>query len=441
LEFRYGRKEMRRIFEENSKLAKMLLVEASLARAQATLGLIPKEDAENIAKAANTNDVKLERVKEIEDETRHDVMAIVKALTEVSGTSGMYIHYGATSSDILDTSTALQFKEAFVILHDDLEKLQNVLLELAEKHKKTVMLGRTHGKAAVPMTFGLKIAVFALETHRHLERLREAKKRVLVGKMSGAVGSGASFGKDALALQSLVMEALGLGVEDASTQIVGRDRFAELILLLANIASSLEKFATEVRNLQRAELDEVAEGFDVAKQVGSSTMPHKRNPIVSENICGLARLVRGYALPALENIPTLHERDLTNSSAERFIIPHALILTDDILVKTSKLFKNLEVKEKNMIENIRRTKGLVMSEALMIALVKKGIGRQDAHELIRKLAIKCLETGREFENVLAEDETIKKALREHELADALNPHNYIGASEEIVDRVIELCKR
>lgn len=440
LEFRYGRKEMRSIFEEESKLNKMLLVEASLVKALAALGRIPKEDAESIAKVANTSNVKLERVKEIENEIKHDVMAMVKALTEVSGPAGKYVHLGATSSDILDTSTALQFKEGLEILRKDLEELQDALLNLAVKHRKTVMLARTHGQASIPIAFGLKMAVFALDTNRHLQRIEEAKKRILVGKMSGAAGSGASFGREALELQNLVMKDLGLEADEASTQIVGRDRYAELILLLATIASSIEKFATEIRNLQRSGIEEVSESFDVKKQVGSSTMPHKRNPIVVENICGLARLIRGYVHPALENVPLWHERDLTNSSSERFILPHTFILSDDIIVKMSSVFKNLEVNDKKMLENLNNTKGLIMSEAVMLVLVEKGIGRQEAHEILRRCAVESMDKGKEYKDVLVENDVIKKALSEKELDDAFNPYNYLGASEEIIDTALKICK-
>jgi adenylosuccinate lyase len=439
LEYRYGREEMRRIFEEESRLTKMLLVEASLAKAHATLGRIPDEDAERIAGAANSTSVKLERVKEIESETKHDIMALVKALSEASGPSGKYVHLGATSSDILDTASALQFKEAFEIIDDGLIALRAELLDLAQKHRKTIMVGRTHGQAAVPTTFGYKMAVFALEVHRHTLRLGEAKKRLLVGKMSGAVGTGASFGEDALKLQDLVMDDLGLVADKASTQIVSRDRYAELIFIQVNIAASIEKFATEIRNLLRSEIGEVSEGFDVEKQVGSSTMPHKRNPILAENICGLVRIVKGFIHPTLDNIPTWHERDLTNSSAERFIIPHTFILTDDIIVKMTKLLKDLEVNEKRMRENLENTKGFIMAEHVMLVLAKKGIGRQDAHELVRKSSMKASKVGIGLREALLKNDAIMKVLSEEEVDAALDPSNYLGSSERIIDRVTEIC--
>jgi adenylosuccinate lyase len=414
----------------------MLDVEAALARAHAKVGNISEEYAEIISKNADTDKVKIERVKQIEKEIRHDLMAVVKAMAEASGKAGKYVHLGATSSDIVDTATALQLKEAAAILKKDLMKLRENFVSLAKKHEDTVMMGRTHGQSAVPMTFGLKMAVYGLEVHRHLKRLNECEKRILVGKMSGAVGTGAAFGPHALKIQKNVMKDLGLGVEEASTQIIGRDRYAEFVCLLANIASSIEKFATEVRNLQRSEIDEVAEAFDTKKWVGSSTMAHKKNPEVCENVCGLARIIRSFATPALENMILWHERDLTNSSAERFIIPHICILTDDIIVKTADVFDNLEVNKKKMRENIEKTKGAIMAEPIMIALTRKGIGRQESHEIVRKCAMEAHAKNKNLKDVLAQHKTIKKALSKKELNDAFDPMKYLGSSKEIIEEVI-----
>jgi adenylosuccinate lyase len=394
------------------------------------------EYAEIITKNANTDKVKIERVKQIEKEIRHDLMAVVKALTEVSGKAGKYVHLGATSSDIVDTAAALQLKEAAVILKEDLMKLRGVFLSLAKKHEDTVMMGRTHGQSAVPITFGLKMAVYGLEVHRHLKRLNECEKRILVGKMSGAVGTGAAFGPQALKIQRIVMDDLRLGIEEASTQVIGRDRYAEFVCLLANIASSIEKFATEVRNLQRSEIDEVAEAFDTKKWVGSSTMAHKKNPINCENVCGLARIIRSFVTPTLENMILWHERDLTNSSAERFIIPHICILTDDILIKMADVFDNLEVHKKKMRENIESTKGAIMAEPVMIALTRKGIGRQEAHEIVRKCAMEAHAKNKNLKDVLAQHKIIKKALSKKELNDAFDPMKYLGSSKEIIKEVI-----
>jgi adenylosuccinate lyase len=414
----------------------MLDVEAAIARAHAKVGNIMVDDAEIIASKAKNDIVHLGRVHEIEKETNHDIMAMVKALSEQCGKSGDYVHLGATSNDIVDTVTALQMKRAITIIEDDLLLLENTLADLAEKHRSTVMVGRTHGQFAIPLTFGMKMAVYALETQRHLDRLREITPRVCVGKLSGAVGTGAALGPHAKVIQESVMEQLGLGVEEASLQLVGRDRYVEFIGLMSNIACSLERYAVEVRNLQRSEINEVAEAFDESKQVGSSTMAHKRNPITCENVCGLARVIRGFAIPTYENVPLWHERDLTNSAAERFTIGHTCILIDDMLVKTSGVFANLAVFPENMQKNLEATKGLIMAEAVMIALVKKDVGRQDAHEILRRLSMKAMENNTHLKDEILTDENISGLFEPGELDALMDPKNYIGRAEEIVDTVL-----
>ncbi len=436
LDYRYGRDTMKHIFDEENRLQLMLDVEAALARAHAKVGNILEEDAEIISGKANTEIITLARVKEIEKETNHDIMAMVKALAEQCGKSGDFTHLGVTSNDIVDTMTALQLKKALSIIEDDLLLLENTLADLAEKHKGTLMVGRTHGQFAVPLTFGMKMAVYALETHRHLIRLRESTPRICIGKMSGAVGTGAAFGEHAAEIQKIAMEDLGLGVEEASLQLVGRDRYVEFISNMANLAASLEKFAVEIRNLQRSEIGEVAEAFDSAKQVGSSTMAHKRNPITCENICGLARTLRGFIMPTYENVPLWHERDLTNSASERFTIPHVCILIDDMLVKMSSVFTNLAVFPDRMLHNLESSRGLIMAEAVMMALVKKGVGRQDAHELMRLLSTRTLENGTTLKEEIQAEETLSGLLTSDELDQILDPRNYIGRAEEIVEDVI-----
>ena len=436
IDFRYGRPKMKAIFDEEARLQRLLDVEAALARAHAKAGNIPRAAAEEIARRANTKDVRIDRVKALEEETRHDIMAVVLALTEAcKGDAGKSVHLGATSNDISDTATALQLRDAIAILDDDVYALARTLTKLALRHKRTVMLGRTHGQAAVPITFGLKIAVFASEAGRQRDRLREATPRVLVGKMSGAVGTGAAFGPKALEIQAAVMKDLGLTADEAATQVVGRDRYAELLAVLANVASSLEKFATEVRNLQRNEIGEAAEAFEAKKQVGSSTMAQKENPIASENVCSLARIVRSLVLPAYENMTLWHERDLTNSAAERFLLPHACVLLDEMLVRTAEVFRNLRVYPDRMRENLDATKGQVMAESAMIALVRKGMGRQDAHRLVRDVAQKARLRGIHLRDVLAAEPRVSKLLSARELADAMNPDKYIGKSVEIVETV------
>ncbi|MEM4243634.1 MAG: adenylosuccinate lyase, partial [Candidatus Bathyarchaeia archaeon] len=292
---RYGTPEMLKVFEEETRVQRLLDVEAALALAHAEVGNIPRKDAEKIAAMASTRHVKVERVKAIEKEIKHDIASLVRALAEVCGASGAYVHLGATSYDIVDTANALQLKEAVEIIEKRLATLKGLLQKQAAEHKETVMIGRTHGQHALPITLGFKFAVWGYEIQRHIERLNECKKRVLVGKMSGAVGTQASLGEYAQRIQELVMKRLGLQPAEISTQIVQRDRYAELICLLALIASSLENFATEIRELQRPEIGELFEAFERSKQVGSSTMPHKRNPETCERICGLARIVRSLA--------------------------------------------------------------------------------------------------------------------------------------------------
>jgi len=429
LDFRYGREEIKRIFSEESRLSYWLKVEATLAKAHAHVGNIPKEAAEEIASKASLQYVKLERVKEIEAEIRHDVMAMVKALAEQCE-YGKYVHLGATSYDIVDTANALQIIDALHIIEEQIIGLIKAISKLAEEYKATIMIGRTHGQHALPITFGLKMAVYAKEMLRHYRRLQQIREEMAVGKMAGAVGTGAAFGDKFFEIQDFVMKELGLKAEMPATQIVGRDRYIALLSFLANVATSLEKFATEIRNLQRNEIAEVEEYFE-EKQVGSSTMPHKRNPITCEQICGLARVIRSNLLPAWENAIQWHERDLCNSSAERFIIPHALILTDWILFKMRKVFSSLKVNPEKMAENIEISKGLIFTEAIMIKLVEKGMSRQEAHEIMRQCAMEALEKGMHLKNVLKEKREIVEKI--DDIDTLFNPRNYIGKAEEIVE--------
>jgi len=437
IEYRYFYPEMKQVWEEEFKLQTWLNVEAALARAHSKLGDIPPEAADEISKKANTTFVKLERVKEIEEEIQHDLMAMVKALTEVcEGDAGRYVHLGATSYDIEDTALALQLREAVKIIENDLVQLKKILVELAGNHKETVCIGRTHGQHAIPTTYGMKFANYAWEVQRNLERLAEIKKRVLVGKMTGAVGTGASFGKNANKIQELVMQELNLVPVLISTQVVQRDVHAELIFSLTLIASTLEKIAKEIRNLQRSEIAEVAEPFKT-KQVGSSTMPHKRNPHKSERICGLARVVKSFVIPALDDNLLEHERDLTNSSTERIIFPESFILVDYMLKQMSSILTGLNFYPEKIKENLNLTRGLVMSEHLMIGLVERGMGRQEAHELLRQAAGKSLEQKKNLKEVLMEDGKVLKYMTEKELDWYLDPQNYLGNAKEQVEKVLE----
>ena len=428
------------VFEEENKLKAMLLVEAALARAHAEVGNIPAEDAERIWEVATSGAVRLERVKEIEAEIRHETMAVVRALAEACGPSGRYVHLGATSSDILDTALALQLKEALSILEGRLAELTALLAEMAEEHKHTIMVGRTHGQHALPITLGFKLAVWTAEMLRHLERLEQCRDRVLVGKMSGAVGTMAGLGPRALEIQERVMSILGLRPAGITTQVIQRDRLAELVCLLAMVASTLDKMATEVRELQRTEIGELAEPFDERAQVGSSTMPHKRNPVVCERICGLAKVVRSLVVPALENIPTWHERDLTQSSAERFIIPEALILVDYMAYLMIRVLSGLVIKPDRMARNLALTKGLIMSEALMLELARRGMARDEAYRLVRELALRAIREDRSFVEVVAEEEAIRSLIPEDELRGILRPEGYLGMADRLVDEVVSAAR-
>jgi adenylosuccinate lyase len=425
---RYGTPEMLEVFQEESRLQKMLDVEAALAWAHSEVGNIPKKDAEKIARMATLRYVKIARVKAIESQIKHDVAAIVRTLSEVCGPSGAYVHLGATSYDIVDTANALQLKDAVEIIEKRLACLRRVLQEKTGKYKATVMMGRTHGQHALPITLGFKFAVWTCEVSRHMQRLRECKDRVLVGKISGAVGTQAGLGEHAPRIQELVMKRLGVHAAEISTQIVQRDRYSELICLLGLITSSLENFATEIRELQRPEIGELSEAFEVEKQVGSSTMPHKQNPETCERVCGLARIVRSLVAPSLENIVTWHERDLTQSSAERFIFPEACILADYLIDLTARIVSNLRVDEQRMLTNIGLTQGRAMSEAVMMALTKKGVNRQEAHELLRKLTIKSEIEKKQFKQILMENEFVHDTLSEKEIDETLNPKNYLGTA-------------
>ncbi|HIP89884.1 MAG TPA: adenylosuccinate lyase [Thermococcus paralvinellae] len=435
IDYRYGSEKMRRIWEEENKLQKILDVEAALARAHAKVGNIPEESARVISEKANTKYVKPERVKEIEAEIHHDIMAVVKVLSEVCGEHGKYVHLGATSNDIIDTANALLIKESLEIVLKDLRELRTILKKLAKEHKYTVCIGRTHGQHAVPTTYGMKFAIWLDEIQRQIDRIEQAKDRLLVGQMSGAVGTMASFGEKGMEIQHLVMKDLGLKPARISNQIIQRDIYAELIMILALIASTLDKIALEIRNLQRTEILEVSEPFG-KKQVGSSTMPHKRNPIRSEKICGLARIIYSNVIPALLNNPLWHERDLTNSSVERVILPETFMLLDEMLKNMKKVLSGLEFFPGNIKRNLYLTNNLIMAEPLMLKLTEKGMGRQEAHEIVRQIAMKAFYEKRDLIEVARENEVVREYLGEEDFEE-LKPESYIGLAPQIVDDVIQ----
>ena len=436
IEYRYYSEEMRNVFDEETKLQTWLDVESALAKAHAKLGNIPKSAAAKITKKATTKYVKLKRVRQIDKQIHHDLMAMVRALTEVTGSAGKYVHYGSTSYDIEDTALALQLRNAIEIIDKDLKNMKKVLIKLTRKYKKVVCIGRTHGQHAVPTTYGLKFANWLCEVQRGIERLEQVKERILVGKMTGAVGTQATFGKKARELQALVMKNLGLKPVMVSTQVVQRDRHAELIFTLALIGSTLDKIAKEIRNLQRTEIAEVLEKFG-KKQVGSSTMPHKRNPWKSENVCSLARVLKSHVSIALDNNPLEHERDLTNSANERIIFPESFLLLDFMLRRLTGILEKLELHPENIKRNLELTKGLVMSEHFMIGLVKKGVGRQDAHEILRTSAMESYRKGIPLKEILMKNPVVSKRFTGNEINHYLDPKNYIGTAIKQVDNVLK----
>lgn len=439
IEYRYGTDEMKHVWSEANRLEKIMQVEAALAKAEADIGLIPMEAADMIEKSITA--VKLERVNEIEDEIHHDMMAVVLAISEqCAGDAGKWVHFGATSNDMLDTATALQFREAVAILEEKMHRLLDVLLVQASEHKHLVCAGRTHGQIGVPTTYGLRFAIWASEVGRHIERLEQLKPRLLVGQMTGAVGTQAAFGKDGIEIQKRSMQYLGIGSVDVSNQIIQRDRHAEFVMWMANTVTTLDKIGIEIRSLQRSEIAEVEESFR-KKQVGSSTMPHKRNPIKSEQICGLARIVRAMVEPELLNNTLWDERDLTNSSCERVVFPEACVLTDHIIKLSIGVIENLRFYPENIRRNLDLLRGLNMGEAVMIELAKRGVGRQEAHELVRSSAMEAHESGRHFKEVLLANTDVVKYLNEQDIINLVDPDRYIGTAVEQVEAVVGKLKR
>jgi len=438
IEFRYGTKEMKDIWEEDGRLRCLFRVEAALSRAEEDLGMIPSGAAAEIAASAEATSP--QRAKEIEDEIGHDMMATVLAMAECAPKYGEWIHLGATSNDILDTATGLQIKASFDVLEPKLKKLLALLLDLALKNKSLVCAGRTHGQIAVPTTYGLRFAIWASEVARHIERLQQLRPRAAVGKMSGAVGTQAAYGRQGMAIQSKVMAHLGLQEVDVSNQVVQRDRHAEMICWMALVASTLDKIFVTMRSLQRTEIAEVEEGFG-KKQVGSSTMPHKRNPIKSEQICGLARIVRAQLIPAFENIALWDERDLTNSSAERIVFPEAFIFTDHLISLATRTLANMRLRPDNIERNLTLLHGLNMAENVMVELAKKGVGRQQAHEIMRQSSMAAFEQKRELADVLLENDIVTRHLKPEEIASLLDPHQYIGTAVAQVERLCEKLQR
>jgi len=436
IDYRYGSQEMRALFEETNLHAKKLAVEAALAEVLAEKGFIPREAAATITANARPEIVTVERVKQLEAETKHDIMALVKALTEVCGEAGKYVHLTATSYDIVDTALALVLRDALGLIVRKAKLLLGELLNLAEKHRSTVMVGRTHGQHAIPITLGFKLANYADKLGDDTRRLEEDKERYIVGKFSGAVGTYAAQQLLGLGdeIERGVMQKLGIPVAYISTQVVPREHLARIVADLAILAGTIEQMAKEVRNLQRTEIGEMGESFGKG-QVGSSTMAQKRNPINAENICSNVRIIRSCVGPALENIALEHERDLTNSAAERSLLPTVFVLTDEILDRSRKVWAGIDISEERMRQNLDMSRGALMAERIITELVRHGMGRQDAHELLRESSNQALAQNTDIKSILIRSKAMN-FLRTDELDGLLDYRSYIGLAEKKVDDVV-----
>ena len=434
IDFRYGTPEMKTVWSEENRFCCVVSAETALVSALASCGIIPEADANAVS--SHAHEATLARAKEIEAEIGHDLMGMVKALSEVCGEAGRYVHFGATSSDILDTATGLQLKQALDILDAKLEGFLAVLLNRAEETKHLVCIARTHGQHALPMTYGLRFAVWAEEIARHRVRISEIRPRAAVGKLTGAVGTLASLGKDGLRVQAEMMRRLGLSDAGLTTQVIARDRYAEYIFLLANIASTLEKIAVAVRSLQRTEIGEVSEPFG-KNQVGSSTMPHKRNPVKCEQVCGLARIIRGMVEPALLNNTLWDERDLTNSASERITFPEASVLTDHCLKVMTAVISGLEIHEDAVKRNLDLLQGVNLAESVMLELTRRGMPRQDAHEIIRRASLQALDERRPLVEILSAVPGVAELLPAEEIAGFFTAESYLGLSVEQTESLIQ----
>ena len=424
---RYSRPRMKRVWSDENKFNKWLEVEIAACDAWAEIGVVPREAIPKI-KLAKCN---LRRMEDILRETHHDMTAFLGSVAESLGEESRFIHLGLTSSDIMDTALSLQLVEASELLVEDVKELITVLAHKAMEHKYTPMIGRTHGVHAEPITFGLKLAIWVEEMRRHQQRLGEAKKAIAMGKISGAVGTYATVPPE---VEQRACRKLGLLPAPVSNQILQRDRHAQFVTTLAVIASSLEKFAIEIRGLQRTEVGEVGEPFSTG-QTGSSAMPHKRNPELCERISGLARLVRGYALTSMENIALWHERDISHSSTERVILPDACLLVDYCLSVFTSIMKGLQVFPQRMKMNMELTKGLVFSQRVMLALIDKGLSRQKAYELVQRNAMKSWKGNKNFLSLLKADPEVTEILPQSELGPLFDYQYYLRHVDEIFERL------
>ena len=435
---RYGTREMIDIFEEQKKIDYQIEIEGVAAVSQSKLGLIPEQAGKKIFKAATSKKITATRVKELEAKSDHDTAALVEALSEICDESARpWIHYGLTSNDLVDTSNSMQIKDALNIIEQRVGQLATALQDKANTYAEIPAVGRTHGQHASIISFGLKFANWAAEMAKHIERIKEVKKRVLICKTLGVVGTGSLMGADAVDVQKMVAQQLGLYPADVTTQIVPRERYAEFVFTLALITSTLDKIAVEVRNLQRTEIGEVAEQFRKG-QMGSSAVPVKRNPIKSERVSSLAKLVRSNISVAFENIPLWHERDLTNSANERFVIPTVSILTDEMLVTTTKIITNLSVNIDRITDNLKITKGQIYAEFVLEALIKKGVPRFEAYRDVQRVAFEANDAGIEYAQAIKDDDAFSSKLSQKEINEIFEPSRHLGASIKIINNVHKL---
>ncbi|MFC2949494.1 adenylosuccinate lyase [Virgibacillus sediminis] len=425
---RYTREEMGSIWTEENKFKAWLEVEILACEAWSELGVIPKEDVKKLRENASFD---IERIYEIEQETRHDVVAFTRAVSETLGEERKWVHYGLTSTDVVDTALSYLLKQANDIIRKDLNNFLTILGEKAVEHQHTVMMGRTHGVHAEPTTFGLKMALWYEEMKRNIERFEQAAKNVEFGKLSGAVGTYANIDPF---VEQYVCEKLGTTPAPVSTQTLQRDRHAAYMSALALVATSIEKFATEIRGLQKTETREVEERF-AKGQKGSSAMPHKRNPIGSENMTGMARVVRGYMMTAYENVSLWHERDISHSSAERVILPDATIAVNYMLNRFSNIVKNLTVFPENMKRNIDKTHGVIFSQRVLLSLIDKGMAREAAYDLVQPKAMQAWETGTHFKELVEADEQVTSKLTQAEIDDCFDYTYHLKNVDGIFDRI------
>ena len=437
---RYGTKEMLDIFREQKKIDYQLEIEAAAALSQSEIGLISKSVAKDIARAAKSGKITAKRIKQLEAKSDHDTAALVESLAEkCKKESRPWIHYGLTSNDLVDTSNSMQMRDAINIIQPKVSKLSILLAKNALKYKNVPAVGRTHGQHASIISFGLKFANWAAEMSTHLERLDEIKKRILICKTLGVVGTGSLMGKNAIKVQDRVAKKLSLYPAKVTTQIIPRERYAEYIFQLSLLGATLEKISIEIRNLQRTEIREVSEHFKKG-QMGSSAVPTKRNPIKSERISSLSKLLRSQINISFENIPLWHERDLSNSANERFILPMSSILLDEMIETMLKIIGNLQVDTKRVKENLHITKGQIFAEFVLEALIKKGIPRFKAYRDVQRVAFDAHKKGINYIDAIKNDKIISSSLSDSEIKSIFIPEKHLGASSIIIDNVYKHVK-